>query len=225
MKIHLAISGKLREADFFLDRMKESLHTADEMGFYFSAFVSAARSVTFVLQYVASDLEGFEAWYSVIQQEMRANPLAKFMLEARNEHQKRGFSPTGRGKSVTNPDGSQTFTRYFSYIGAIPPAEIPDTDIVTACTSHMATTCSIVERFFDAFESQVHRPDEAVQQVLTSIEQMKQEGLMEGIPIELFSNPQILAAVQMHAERKPYELISDLIQKYPLPQPLTTSRT
>lgn len=216
MKIHLAISGKLREADFFLERMKESLHTADEMGFYFSAFVSAARSVTFVLQYVASGLEGFDAWYLVEQQEMRANPLARFMLEARNEHQKKGFNPTGRGTSVTNPDGSQTFIRFFSYIGTIPPAEIPNTDVVTACKSHMATTCNIVERFFEAFESQVHRPDEAVELALTSVEQMRREGLMEGIPDELFSHPQILAAIQTHAEIRPFEMISDLIQKYPL---------
>lgn len=211
MKIHGAISAKLMESDFFLDRMRESVHSFDELGYYFSAFVSAARSVTFVLQYVASDLDGFDEWYAIVQQEMRANPLAKFMLEARNEHQKRGFNPTGRGRSVTNPDGSQTITRYFSYFGAIPPAEVPDTDVLTACTTHMAATCSIVERFFDRFESQIHRPEERIQLAVAFIEQLKQEGQL---PIELLSDPQILTSIQMSADVKPKDLISGLLQKY-----------
>ncbi|EJM22570.1 hypothetical protein [Pseudomonas sp. GM25] len=214
MKIHTAISDKLKESDFFLVRMKESALRIDELGYYFSAFVSAARSVTFVLQYVASDLEGFGDWYSGIQQEMRANPLSKFMLEARNEHQKRGFNPIGRGEVVVNPDGSQTTNHYFSYIGTVPPAEIPDADVLTACTTHMAATCSIVERFFDSFESQIHRPDEEFQRNLTWIEQTQGEGLTPEALSGYLSDPQVLAAIQVHSEIRPQDQISVLIQKY-----------
>ncbi len=46
------LSEKLKEADFFLEKMGSINRHADELNYYFSAFASAARSVTFVLKYI-----------------------------------------------------------------------------------------------------------------------------------------------------------------------------
>jgi len=56
---------KLREARFFFDRLRDRASDlrldADEVGFYLSAFLSAARSVTLVLQ--VEEKEFYDAWY------------------------------------------------------------------------------------------------------------------------------------------------------------------
>jgi len=61
-----ATQKKLREARFFLSHLEREEHiplgtsTAEAADFFFSAFVSAARSVTFVLQ--KEEKEKYDAW-------------------------------------------------------------------------------------------------------------------------------------------------------------------
>ena len=53
---------KIREAKFFLARMEESLHDREAFRYYFSAFLTAARSVT---QYAREESRsiGRDQWY------------------------------------------------------------------------------------------------------------------------------------------------------------------
>ena len=53
---------KIREAKFFLARMEESLHDREAFRYYFSAFLTAARSVT---QYAREESrsKGRQQWY------------------------------------------------------------------------------------------------------------------------------------------------------------------
>jgi hypothetical protein len=78
MKHFNQIAEKLKEADFFLEKMLSSNRRVDELNYYFSAFASAARSVTFVLQYVGSAVEGFPKWYSEIQVRLGSDIVAKY---------------------------------------------------------------------------------------------------------------------------------------------------
>lgn len=99
------VDEKLAEADFFLEKLAESGLNFFEVRCYFSAFVSSARSVTFALQFVMSDVAGFEEWYSGKQQNLKDDLNAKFFHTARNESQHTGINPVSGGSLKHLPTG------------------------------------------------------------------------------------------------------------------------
>jgi len=77
--------GKLNEAKYFLKRMKESYSQIDVFGYNLRAFLSAARSVTFIMQKEFDKVSGFSIWYACKQTEMKANPVMNYLYEQRNQ--------------------------------------------------------------------------------------------------------------------------------------------
>lgn len=107
------IEHKLFETDFFLDKIKESkkaIETHSHAEYYFSAFLSASRSITFVMQYAFPHITGFSEWYETAQSKLKASELAKFFVEARNFSQKRGTTHF----NITSISGGETS---FYYVG------------------------------------------------------------------------------------------------------------
>jgi hypothetical protein len=88
-----AVEDKLCEAEFFLDQLRRARHLRVEAEYYFTAFISAARSVTWAMQASLSNVNGFPEWYADVQQKLRTDALAKFFVKARNVAQKRGHNP------------------------------------------------------------------------------------------------------------------------------------
>ncbi|MYF93436.1 MAG: hypothetical protein F4049_13830 [Gemmatimonadetes bacterium] len=78
------VEEKLCEAEFFFRLLKGSSPLDFDSRFYFSAFVSAARSITLVLQATMHGVAGFESWYHSVQEELRADPLARFFKKVRD---------------------------------------------------------------------------------------------------------------------------------------------
>ena len=214
MKNYASVGEKLKEADFFFEKMKLSERSIDELNFYFSAFVSSARSVTFVMQYVGSDLEGFDVWYAQIQQGLRENKIAKFLLEARNEHQKRGVQPIASGSVVKLPEGQEKLLHFFTYIGSEPPAEVPALDAITVCAIHMGTTTALVKKFYESFSSQFHIPSQSIETSLRYFSELSRELCKLGFPQELFDQVIKSGVIQEHAAKNPIEAIERLIEKY-----------
>lgn len=58
------VADKIAEADYFLVQMDKCASEFDTFRFNYSAFASAARSITFVLQSVLHDVSGFSEWYA-----------------------------------------------------------------------------------------------------------------------------------------------------------------
>lgn len=90
-----ATERKLREAQFFLVHIAAESRRAvrnepDAFGFYLSALLSAARSVTFALQYEEKDK--YDAWFPTWLGNRSAEDqeLLKFLKTQRNYDQKRG---------------------------------------------------------------------------------------------------------------------------------------
>jgi hypothetical protein len=54
------------------------------------ASISSGRSVTWALQNLRSVVDDFDEWYVPLQEEMRADPLARWFVELRNQIEKRG---------------------------------------------------------------------------------------------------------------------------------------
>lgn len=128
---------KLLEAEHFLARMIVS--DGLEFQFELNAFLSASRSVTFVLQKVLSDVPGFADWYQPQQARMKADATMRFFLELRNISQKQG-PVSFVGGSL--PGGGWTY-RFVGRPYAV-PEELTGRDIGACCAAHLAKLGSLL---------------------------------------------------------------------------------
>ena len=76
---------KFYEARYFLARMKECFAQDDEFRFHLSAFVSAARHITFYMQNQYGRVPNFPQWYCAKQIAMKADPELKYLNKLRVE--------------------------------------------------------------------------------------------------------------------------------------------
>jgi hypothetical protein len=154
---HVAVKGrsfgnvehKLFEMDFFLRKVAEATEPHETM-FYLSAFASAGRSVTFALKASLSHMEGFQKWYEKHESTLKANPLSRYFVEARNESQKLGVYHIGGGSMHRNEKGKLVFKHFFA------PVEnksdlTPQTDVYTACKQYFLLLLEIVYDCFQEF--------------------------------------------------------------------------
>jgi len=75
---------RLMEATYFLQQMTMTYQEPTAFRFNLNATIQAIRNITFVLQAELSDNDIFQNWYPSKQDEMRANPLLRQFVEARN---------------------------------------------------------------------------------------------------------------------------------------------
>jgi len=91
--IMLRARDRLKEAEFFLQRLDGAAGTEPDSRYFFAALVSATRSVTLVLQsYLRPRFEDrFDAWWTVAASQIRPSPLDFATLrDTRNVLQKQG---------------------------------------------------------------------------------------------------------------------------------------
>jgi len=74
---------KLLEAKYFLERMIRKQSHRDAFKYNLSAFLAAARSVTFFMQKEFARVSGFKEWYSKKQAEMQSNNAMRFLNKKR----------------------------------------------------------------------------------------------------------------------------------------------
>ena len=90
------VEEKLRETEFFLDALRETKQLSFEAKWHFSAFVSAARSLTLAMQATMEGVDGFPEWYEQVQSGLKLDPLARFFIEIRNDSIHKGLNPLGQ---------------------------------------------------------------------------------------------------------------------------------
>ena len=87
------VEEKLYETHFFLEKLRVSSPIGCDARYYFSAFVSAARSITLALQATMSGVTEFDLWYTSAQNKLKVDPLACFFKEIRNDSIHKGLNP------------------------------------------------------------------------------------------------------------------------------------
>ncbi|MDG1372748.1 MAG: hypothetical protein P8Q48_21370 [Paracoccaceae bacterium] len=120
---------RLQEAEYFLGQL--SLQEGSEFQFHLNAFLSAGRSVTFVLQKSMKEVHGFRDWYGLEQASMKSDAAMAFFLELRNISQKEG--------PVLVVGGSTSCGWGHRFAGnSVPvPPELKGKDVVLACSEHV----------------------------------------------------------------------------------------
>ena len=74
---------KLEEARFFLAHLEKHWNHVPHVDFYLSAFVSAARSVTWIMKAEFSDVSGWKEWYEGKKPSREIRDLLKTMNDVR----------------------------------------------------------------------------------------------------------------------------------------------
>lgn len=90
------VEDKLREAEFFLLKLREAKRQRFEADYYFSAFVTATRSVTDAMRASMEGVPGFEEWFAGALQRLKTDPMAPFFVEIRNRVVHQGVNPLNR---------------------------------------------------------------------------------------------------------------------------------
>lgn len=85
---------KNKEADYFLSKMNEFFYDDAIFAYNLTAFLSAARSITWYMQKQYKHQKGFDEWYRQKQKEMSDDPELQYCRHARNEDLKTESVPT-----------------------------------------------------------------------------------------------------------------------------------
>jgi hypothetical protein len=143
------IDVKLRESDFFL----EKLRTAPDLEAarcYFSAFVSAARSVTLALQKCLSGLAHFDGWYEDRQKELQQHAIAAYFKDIRDQVIHEGLNPL---QTERRGVGALFGVQFLLVKGA------PERDVVVAGTAHMTILVRIVGEAYQRYWTSIDLPE------------------------------------------------------------------
>lgn len=153
------VDDKVIEADFFLEKLGNAGLDFFEARCYFSAFVSAARSITFALQSVMSEVRGFDAWYKQHQTKLKAHPTARYFQRARTILQHIGENPM-TGGAVYRDDQGQRHVEYFFTPSDEDNLESPPaSDVATACRIYLVLMIELVKDCYRCFGTVVD-PDQ-----------------------------------------------------------------
>lgn len=136
------VDSKVTEADFFLKKMAECGYNLYEMRFYLSAFISAARTITFSLQSVLSKTNGFDEWYLTHQNSLKEDAVARFFHNFRrfNQH-------TGENLANAGAGGPDQETLYW-FVPTPDISKVPSKDVLTASRQYFT---QILEIVFDCY--------------------------------------------------------------------------
>src|SRR5205823_4871979 len=118
---------------------------------YLSEFLSATRSITFVLKASLHDLTGFEEWYKKHESNLKSSELARYFLESRNLSQKVGFYPiTGCG-SYKDENGIERIKYYFSESIESKNVSVPKMEAYQACEIYFKMLLQIICDCYQVF--------------------------------------------------------------------------
>lgn len=148
LKSLLLVEEKILEAEYFAGRLRWLC--ADDFRFEFNAFLSAARSVTFLLQKQMKKVIGFDQWWDERVKEMNEDSAMKFFRDLRNFSQKEGrISMVGtmsRGGS-----GRSLWSYRFGGNKRPVPKQLLQRDVAECCREHLSKLATIVLACADVF--------------------------------------------------------------------------
>ena len=153
----------IHQCEYHLVLMTNS-HNIEEFEINFTAFVTSARSVTFVLRKEFGDNDKFLKWYGDKEnpaqgtkiREMREDPLCNFFLNLRNSIEKEGISGlkgvstniqsfNSKSDVLNKPEGMKGFVIGPSGIFIRVYPNSPRADLIPAITKAVISTSVILE--------------------------------------------------------------------------------
>lgn len=135
---------RIAQANYFLGQLARSTHDPFVFHCHLSAFASACRSVTYVLQAVMSSDARFSSWYAEKQSEIGQSAFARYFntLRRLDQHVGAMFLGPARRASTDLDQGHivYSFASPEDASQAIPPTD----DVLTACHQYYDEVARIV---------------------------------------------------------------------------------
>ncbi|WP_055335803.1 hypothetical protein [Ralstonia solanacearum] len=144
----IVVEERLREASYFARALGRQ-RNADVISYQLNAFLSASRSVTFLLQKEMSRVRGFESWWGEQQQELSRDKAARFFLKLRNFSQKEGRVSLV-GTRVPKLGGSRWIFRFGGNSDKVPP-ELVHRNVDDCCIEHVAKLAGLILKCCERF--------------------------------------------------------------------------
>jgi hypothetical protein len=145
------VDDKIIEADFFLEKLRDAGLNFLEARCCFSAFVSASRSITFALQSVMNEVQGFDTWYDQQQKNLKADPTARYFQRARTVLQHVGENPMSGGATFRDDEGRLCVKYFFNPSDQDNHEEVPDCDVATACKTYLVLLLDLMKDCYRQF--------------------------------------------------------------------------
>lgn len=145
------VEYKISEAEFFLDKLNKVSGKNLRWGavmFYFSAFLSSSRSITFTIQASVKGNEELENLYEKEQEQLRIDDEARFFVEARNLSEKVGYYPISNGRFYTDEKGKRRIEFYFDIWNSENLRYVPEDEVRLVCTRFFSKLLAMVSRFY-----------------------------------------------------------------------------
>lgn len=144
------VSQKVGETDFFLEKLKITDSWDVEFDYYFSAFTTAMRSITFTMQFVMRKFSGFDDWYKSRQEKLRKSPVSRLFIELRNNTQKTGILPIAKKRSIT--EGKFYPTDQFFLPPNLSFKDIPEGDVLELSEKCFVEVLEVVGECYKDFD-------------------------------------------------------------------------
>lgn len=141
----LLVEERLLEAKYFALQLAKQ-GGINRFGYQLNAFLSAARSVTFLIQKEMARVPGFREWWECQRRALACDSAACFFLNLRNFSQKEG-----RVSLVGCSVGPRRWSYRFAGNTAPVPSTLLDRDVAECCHEHVAKLARIVLACADVF--------------------------------------------------------------------------
>ena len=138
------VEYKIQQAHFFLEQVASAGFDMFAAQCFVDAYASAARSITFSMQAVMSQVAGFREWYAVRQEELRGNPICSFFNKYRRISVHIGDTMVQGGTSFRDPSGRIVVKHFFFPTRDLP--DIPERDVLAACSQQFRILLELVLR-------------------------------------------------------------------------------
>jgi hypothetical protein len=147
------VEYKVEQAHFFLEQIETSEHNFFAVRCFTDAFTSACRTITFSMQAVVADVDGFQTWYAERIELLKKDRVSNFFNAYRVASVHIGETVVSRGASFTGKDGILRRQYFFMPIPGVP--SVPTTDVLTTCRAHFVNLLTVVYDAFVVFRDQL----------------------------------------------------------------------
>jgi hypothetical protein len=136
------VEYKVQQAQFFLEQIEQS-----ELNFFAvqcltDAFASTCRTITFSMQAVIGEVDGFEKWYAARVELLKKDRLSEFFNAYRVASVHIGDTVVRGGSSFQGDDGKRCTQYFFMPIPGVP--NVPAKDVLSICKTHFTNLLSLV---------------------------------------------------------------------------------
>ena len=149
LKSFLLVEERLLEAEYFATRLRWL--SGDHFKYELNAFLSAARSVTFLLQKEMKEVVGFDDWWeNNCQKKMKNDSAMVFFKDLRNFSQKEGYISTVGIEKLDGSGRSFWSCRFAGNENSV-PVPLLHRDVAECCREHLSKLATVVLECADAF--------------------------------------------------------------------------